>query len=361
MKLKKIIGVLMAACMTMTCCACGGSQASPEGETAVQEETTSEEKELPVLRAAVMPFLNSVPVNYIADNGLDEKYGFDLEIIQFTTGGTMNEAIASDEWDVAVMSTASVYSLATYGAYLIADFADSAGGTGLYVRPDSPIAKAVGYNPTYPDIMGSPVTVRGKQVIFQNGHVSQLTTLKWLEKIGVNPEEIDSVNMEQSSAYQAFLAGEGDVAALAPPFNYRAEDEGWICVADLNSLDVPQRESVIATASAYEGKHDLLVAFLKALFEANEILRADPEMEMELLAEWYAVNGSETDDETIRKEVETRPFLTAEEACSEELGASTRMNAEFFAEIGTLEVDKLSVYDTNIVTDVLAEAIGYGE
>ena len=84
-------------------------------------------------------------------------------------------------------------------------------------------------------------------------------------------------------------------------------------------------------------------------------------MEMELLAEWYAVNGSETDDETIRKEVETRPFLTAEEACSEELGASTRMNAEFFAEIGTLEVDKLSVYDTNIVTDVLAEAIGYGE
>ena len=361
MKFKKL-GLIFAICAMAASFAygCGNSETSNTA-SAQGKESEEGDEELPVLRAAVMPFLNSVPVNYIADNGLDEKYGFELEIIQFTTGGVMNEAIASNEWDVAVMSTASVYSLATYGAYLIADYADSAGGTGLYVRPDSPIADAIGYNPTYPDIMGNPDTVRGKQVIFQNGHVSQLTTLKWLEKIGVNPDEIDAVNMEQSSAYQAFLAGEGEVAALAPPFNYRAEEEGWVCVADLNSLEVPQRESVLATAIAYEEKHDLLVAFIKALFEANEILRNDQDLEVELLSEWYAVNGSETDEETIRKEVETRPFLTIEEACAEELGASTRMNAEFFVEIGTLEADKMSVYDTNIVTDVLAEAIGYGK
>lgn len=330
-----------------------------EKAEAANKEDKAESAELPVVRAAVMPYLNSVPINYMKENGLDEKNGFKLETVPFTTGAPMNEAISTNAYDVGVLSTATVYSLATYGAYLIADFGDSAGGTGIYVRPDSDITKVSGYNPTYPEVMGDPDTVRGKQVIYQTGHVSHMTSLKWLEKIGVNADEVDIVNMEQASAYQAFLAGEGDAVALAPPFSYSAEEQGWICVADLNNMDIPQREGVIATPKAYNEKHDLLVAFIKALFEANEALRDDPEMEVRLLSDWYKANGSETAEEIVRKEVETRPLMTVEDACGEELGAATRMNAEFFVELGTLEASKLPVYDTNIVSDILEEAIGY--
>lgn len=363
---KRFLCFMMAGVLTASLATACGAKSEPKNETNVTKDTKgTEQKEepenLPVVRAAIMPYLNSVPVNYIKDKGLDEKNGFKLETVPFTTGAPMNEAISTDAYDVGVMSTATVYSLATYGAYLIADFGDSAGGTGIYVRPDSDIAGASGYNPTYPDLMGDPDSVRGKQIIYQTGHVSHMTSLKWLEKIGVNADEVDIVNMEQASAYQAFLAGEGDAVALAPPFSYNAEEQGWICVADLNNMDVPQREAVIATPKAYKEKHDLLVAFTRALFEANEALRADPEMEAQLLAEWYKENGSETAEAVVKKEVETRPLLTAKEACSEELGAATRLNAEFFVELGTLEVSKLPVYDTNIVTDILEEAIGYGK
>ena len=353
--LKRVLGCALSVCLLAGCGASGTATTSSENDGKAAES------ELPVLKAAVMPFLNSVPVNYIVDNGLDEKYGFKLETVQFVSGGSMNEAIASNAWDVAVMSTASVYALATYQAYLIADFADSAGGTGIYVRPDSEIASVKGYNPTYPEVMGDPDTVRGKQIIYQNGHVSHMTALKWLEKIGVNPDEVEVVNMEQASAYQAFLAGEGDAAALAPSVSYAGEEQGWVCVADLNNLDGPQNESVIATPKAYDEKHDLLVAFVKALFEANEALCKDQDLEVQLLSDWYKKNGSDIDEETVRKEVEMRPLLTAEEAKNMELGASTKANAEFFVEIGTLEADKLSIYDTNIVTDIVEEAIGYGK
>lgn len=351
-----LAGVLSVG-MTTACGTKDGSNASGEARATEKKENVDE---LPIVRAAIMPYLNSVPVNYIKDNGLDEKNGFKLETVPFTTGAPMNEAISTDAYDVGVMSTATVYSLATYGAYLIADFGDSAGGTGIYVRPDSDIAKASGYNPTYPDLLGDPESIRGKQIIYQTGHVSHMTSLKWLEKVGVNADEVDIVNMEQASAYQAFLAGEGDAVALAPPFSYNAEEQGWICVADLNNMDVPQREAVIATPKAYKEKHSLLVAFTKALFEANEALRADPEMEARLLAEWYKTNGSETAEAVVKKEVETRPLLTSEEARNEELGAATRLNAEFFVELGTLEASKLPIYDTNIVTDIIEEAIGYG-
>lgn len=355
---KKVLGLLVAGAMAaglVTGCSTGTKTA----ETQVTGDSQEVGTDLPIVRAAVMPYLNSVPVNYIKDNGLDVENGFKLETVAFTTGAPMNEAISTDAYDVGVLSTATVYSLATYGAYQIADFADSAGGTGIYVRPDSAIAGASGYNPTYPDVLGDPDTVRGIEVIYQTGHVSHMTALKWLEKIGVNADEIDAVNMEQASAYQAFLAGEGDAVALAPPFSYNAEEQGWICVADLNNMDVPQRESVIATPKAYEEKHDLLVAFVKALFQANEALRSDQDMEVQLLSDWYKENGSETAEEVVRKEVETRPLMTIEEACGEEMGAATRLNAEFFVELGTLEAEKLPVYDTNIVTDIVEEAIGY--
>lgn len=52
--------------------------------------------DLPVLKVAVMPFLNSIPIKYMIDQGLDTKNGFKIETVYFANGGAMNEALAED-------------------------------------------------------------------------------------------------------------------------------------------------------------------------------------------------------------------------------------------------------------------------
>lgn len=69
-------------------------------------------------------------------------------------GGAMNEALAADQWEVGTLSAAAVNSLAIYGAYCIADIGHSEGGLYTLCRPESPIAKVKGNNPSYPDVYG---------------------------------------------------------------------------------------------------------------------------------------------------------------------------------------------------------------
>lgn len=77
-----------------------------------------------------------------------------LTHVYFANGGTMNEALAADEWDVGTLSAAAVNSLAIYGAYCIADVAHSEGGLYTLTQPDNEIAGVQGSNLSYPDIYG---------------------------------------------------------------------------------------------------------------------------------------------------------------------------------------------------------------
>ena len=126
---KKLIALLLATTMVLGLAACSGGSS---GETTTASEDTAEETgtdtELPVLKVAVMPFLNCLPVQYMIENGLDEANGFKIETVYFANGTAMNEALAADEWEVGTLSAAAVNSLAIYGltAWQISDIPKAA-------------------------------------------------------------------------------------------------------------------------------------------------------------------------------------------------------------------------------------------
>ena len=305
-----------------------------------------------------MPFLNSIPVKYMIENELDVKNGFKIETVFFPTGGPMNEALGSNLWDVSTLSSAAVYSLTTYGAYCIADIGHSAGGIETLVNKDSKIAEIKGYNPTYPDVLGDPDSVRGATIAVPTGTISQLNVIKWLEKIGVKTEDVSIVHMDFAQAYQALLANQCDVAALNPPTSYTAEDAGMIVTSSLELLDIPQYDSIIASKQAYNEKRDLLVKYTKAFFEATDALQKDADMVAKLLNDWYKENGSATTEEACKTEVTTRPFVTSEEAKNIKVGDSVKITAEFYASQGLIENDKLSIVNENVKDDIIKEALG---
>jgi NitT/TauT family transport system substrate-binding protein len=183
--------------------------AAPDAEEpAGESEQAAEEGELPVLRVAVMPSYYSACMNYISEQGWDVEEGFKMELISFTSGAPMNEALAAGLWDVAGIGTAGVYALAQYDAKLVAEI-QTAAALDLMVREDSDIAAATGASADHPELLGSAETVKGKTLLCPAGTLGQYYAGKWLEELGLSLSDINFVHMELPQAYQAFQTGGG--------------------------------------------------------------------------------------------------------------------------------------------------------
>ena len=293
------------------------------------------------------------------ENGLDEENGFKIETVYFANGTAMNEALASDQWEVGTLSAAAVNSLAIYGAYCIADIGHSEGGLYTLVSEDSPIAEVQGANPSYPDVYGDADSVRGAVIAIQTGTISHLNVNKWLEVLGLTPEDVELVSMDYPSAYQALKTGNCDVAALNPPTSYTAESEGYVVTSSLSSLDVPQYDSIIVSNKAFTERQDVLVNYVKAFFQATDALQADPEMAASMLYDWYTSNGSETTLEACATEIETRPFVTSEEAKGITIGESVIVTGEFRVSQELLEESRYPEIATHIDDTIIKEALGF--
>lgn len=319
------------------------------GETSAAADETTELKKL---RVAVQPYFNGMQMAYIKDKGLDHQYGLDLEPILFSNGATINEALAADQWDVTLTGGAFVFGVANYGAKVVGSHVNGTGGNELYVRADSPIASVKGYNPTYPDIYGSPETVKGAKIIIATGTTSQQCAVKWLEAIGVSEEDVELVNMDFATGYQAFLSGEADAVVLVSPYCYEAPAQGWVKAVDLVSLHAANYEEIMCTAKAYEQMPDEIASFVALVYMANDAMEADPALKLEYCMKWYSDNANPVEESSAQAECDLKPLVTSEEAAALELGVYEVDYAEFM-----VSVDKLDASQVDTVRECMAQDI----
>ena len=341
---KVLLVVLMILLVSSLMFATGSSQS---GAAANQGPTK--------LRVGVMPYLASLTTKYVIDQGWDVKAGIKLETISFPSGAPMNESMAADLLDVGIMSGAAVTAVAAFDCILVGEMGDSAGGIGLFVRPDSPIAKVKGANPKFPNVYGNAETVKGKQIFVAIGTMSHSNVIKWLDAIGSNVDSVKIANMDFASAYQAFLAGQGDIVALNPPTSYKAEENGWIDVGSMTALSIPLNDTMVVNPKSFNNPklRDAVEKYMSLLLDANELFRANPKLQEERLLAWYKENGSNVAPADVAKEVKTRLLITREEARTKiKVGASAKQMATFNSSLGTLEASKLPKFDTNVNTEL---------
>ena len=149
--MKKILRSIVAMSLALAMVGCSGAGGAAKNSTASKGAETKG-TDLPVLRVAMMPFVTSLPAQYIKVNKLDEKNGFKMETTMYATGAPMNEALAADLWDVGAMGAAAVTGVANYDMAIIGEVLESQDGLGVFVKPDSKIATVKGYNPSYPNV-----------------------------------------------------------------------------------------------------------------------------------------------------------------------------------------------------------------
>ncbi len=369
---KRLSALLLAFAMVLALASCGGdtkpsaaptkepSQASGEPSTPTGGGST---EDLPVLRVSLHPAYISTPVAYAIFNDMAKDYGFQMDVQVYASGAPQNEALGSGLWDVGVIGGAFVTSVNTYNAYVIGDFIDGREGNAIFVRADSDIAKATGSNPTYPDILGSADTVRGKTLITNLGTTGHVQVQKWLEALGLTEDDIKIVQMDYAAGYQAFISGEGDILATIGPYSTKAlieHADDWVVAGGFISLDLMQYEDVVCSADALENKRDLLVSFLRMVMDANDILAKDFELHVSTYSKWMTENGKEVDEAEARMECTQKPLMTSEqiqELINGNFGEYEKMVWEMSIEAGSIGADTISKLDSNVIPDLMREAL----
>ena len=100
---------------------------------------------------------------YAKEKGWDKEAGLDIEMKLFNSGPDILNALPSGEWVFAGMGAVpAMLGNLRYDTIIIANGNDESMTNGVVVRKDSPISKVKGWNKDYPDVLGSPETVKGK-------------------------------------------------------------------------------------------------------------------------------------------------------------------------------------------------------
>ena len=332
--------------------------AVPDAPPAQDEAAAEAPQELRQLRVAVQPFFISAQVGFIMDQGWDREAGIEIVPILFANGALMNEALAADLWDVATIGGAFVFGVANFNAKVIGSHISGTGGNDIYTFADSPIAQVVGANPTFPNVLGDPDTVRGATILQTAGTTSQLAIMRWLEAIGVREGEVDIVHLEFPQAWQALQMEQGEVAALVAPFSLQAyADDTFVRVASLEDLATPLYEQIVASRRAYENMQEELKIFLQLMFRANDVLEADFELKVENVQRWLTENGIDVDEDAVRQESMLKPYVTTAQALEMGLGDFQMAFAEFQVLIERLEPHQLAVVEANIRPNLLFAAL----
>ncbi len=144
--------------------------------------------------------------------------------------------------------------------------------------------------------MSSLADLKGKTVAVTQGEVNELLLLKGLEKAGMKPEDIKSVNMDPDSAGAAFVAGKVDAAVTWEPWISQAVAAGGKVV--FSSAQVPNLilDVVTVKSSSIKAKSKAIAAFLAAVEKGTAFLASNPDEAIPLAAKWLEVKPAEVKD-----------------------------------------------------------------
>lgn len=301
MKKNRLLAAALTVAMVTGLTACGSSEKDSaqdgSGETSGYE----------VLNVGTMALTCGIPVLYAEEKGYFKDAGLNVKVELFATGAPINEAIAANQIDIAVSGFASVYSLANANCTWLADV-NTTGGMGLYARSDSAIAQ----NEAVDGLIGDAENLKGMQILEPLGTAVQYMTESYAEHYGLTPSDINQVNMEYGSAYQAFTTGEADAMAANPPYSYQLEENGYTRLCSFeDATGVNMCDGCFARNEVAEKRPEEVQLFVDCLVKAMDDLQDDT-VRSEYTRKVYDANAITCSDTDLAHEIEDRIYIGTE-------------------------------------------------
>ena len=237
---------------------------------------------------------------YAKEKGWDKQAGLDIDIQYFGSGMDILNALPSGSWVFAGMGAVpAMMGNLRYGTSVIAIGNDESMTNSVLVRGDSPIAKVKGFNKDFPEVLGSPDTVKGKTFLTTTVSSAHYALSSWLKVLGLTDKDITIKNMDQAQALAAFDNGIGDGVALWAPHLYEGRERGWLPVSVPRTGELGNPIVLLADKAFSEAHPEAVAAFLGVYLRAVDAIRREapealvPEYRR-FFREWAGKEYSET-------------------------------------------------------------------
>ena len=216
--MKKLLALLLAGAMTLSCVGCGGA-----AQTAGDSEAKS--GELSPMKIAFCTWAGYAPVFIAIENGYFEEAGYDAEVVIMEDESTYGAAFVSNSIQALgqVMDRDIIQFDAGAPEQYVCTMDCSTGGDGLV---------ATGDIQTMDDLAG-------KTVALDKSATSYFFFLQALADSNITEDQINIVEMGNDAAGEAFIAGNVDAAVTwEPALGNCGEREGGHIL--ISSADYPK-------------------------------------------------------------------------------------------------------------------------
>lgn len=254
---------------------------------------------------------------YAKEKGWDKEEGLDFELIYFESGMQQLEALPAKQWVLgATGGVPHVMGALRYDAYMIGLGNNESWCNSVFVRPDSPVAKAKGAVKGFPEVYGKAEDVKGKVFLVTTVSSAHYAMSTYLKVFGLKDKDVVVKQMDQASIMAAFISGVGDFACLWAPYSYKAVENGWIEAGNIDRCGAALPINFIGDKVFCDKNPEVVAKFLRVMFRAIHKLAdegaTDENVKLfqRMYKEWA---GMEYTFEQAKKDIEMHPVFKFEE------------------------------------------------
>lgn len=254
---------------------------------------------------------------YAKEMGWDKEEGLDLELLYFESGMSQLEALPAKQWVLGgTGGVPHVLGALRYNAYMVGLGNDESFLNSVFARPDSATVKTKGWNKDNPEVMGSPEDVKGKTFLVTTVSSAHYAMTTYLSALGLKDSDVIVKQMDQASIMAAFESGIGDFACLWAPYSYKAVENGWIEVSNVNKAGAALPITFVGDKKFCDENPETVAKFLRVMFRGINKLAEEGATDeniklfQRMYQEWA---GMEYSYEDAKKDIEMHPVWKLDE------------------------------------------------
>jgi len=202
----------------------------------------------------------------IADGSIEKATGYDIDFRKFNSGSKVINAMASGDVQIALAGSSPIAAGVSRGIdiQLVWIFEDIASAEALVVRNGSGIV--------------SPQDLKGKKLGVPFVSTTHFHTLFALEQFGIEPKEVEIINMQPNQIAAAWLRGDIDAAFVWDPALGRIKETGKVLITSgqLCKWGKCTFDGMVADRKWAKENKDFMAKFLKIVASADESYRSNP-------------------------------------------------------------------------------------
>ena len=114
---------------------------------------------------------------YAKEKGWDKEAGLDIIMLRFDSGKSLIENVRAYDWAIAGCGAVpAMQATMSDQVEVIAIANDESSANMILTRSDSPILAEKGFNPDFPNVFGTPESVKGKLIPVSYTHLGEPQT-----------------------------------------------------------------------------------------------------------------------------------------------------------------------------------------